>query len=103
MLIGIVNYKRGNKQRQKVQSFSIVSKVCLKFSPNCRIGSCEAEPRFIPLVLCRRLVYSMCTSDIVSFPQIEDETQVSRATQAEQDHYEMHVRAANIVSICIII
>lgn len=32
--------------------------------------------------------------------QIEDETQVSRATQAEQDHYEMHVRAANIVSLC---
>lgn len=31
--------------------------------------------------------------------QIEDETQVSRATQAEQDHYEMHVRAANIVSM----
>lgn len=31
--------------------------------------------------------------------QIEEETQVSRATQAEQDHYEMHVRAANIVSI----
>lgn len=30
--------------------------------------------------------------------QIEDETQVSRATQGEQDHYEMHVRAANIVS-----
>lgn len=29
--------------------------------------------------------------------QVEDETQVSRATQAEQDHYEMHVRAANIV------
>ncbi|XP_029624531.1 mediator of RNA polymerase II transcription subunit 22 isoform X2 [Salmo salar] len=28
---------------------------------------------------------------------VEDETQVSRATQAEQDHYEMHVRAANIV------
>lgn len=32
--------------------------------------------------------------------QIEEETQVSRATQAEQDHYEMHVRAANIVSKC---
>lgn len=32
------------------------------------------------------------------FVQIEDETQVSRPTQAEQDHYEMHVRAANIVS-----
>ncbi|XP_032128811.1 mediator of RNA polymerase II transcription subunit 22-like [Sapajus apella] len=30
-------------------------------------------------------------------PQIEDETQVSRATQGEQDNYEMHVRAANIV------
>ncbi|KAJ0041710.1 hypothetical protein NL108_007937, partial [Boleophthalmus pectinirostris] len=28
---------------------------------------------------------------------IEEETQVSRPTQAEQDHYEMHVRAANIV------
>ncbi|XP_009475364.1 PREDICTED: mediator of RNA polymerase II transcription subunit 22 [Nipponia nippon] len=28
---------------------------------------------------------------------IEDETQVSRATQGEQDNYEMHVRAANIV------
>ena len=35
------------------------------------------------------------------FLQIEDETQVSRATQGEQDHYEMHVRAANIVSIVI--
>lgn len=34
------------------------------------------------------------------FLQIEDETQVSRPTQAEQDHYEMHVRAANIVCIC---
>lgn len=33
------------------------------------------------------------------FVQIEDETQVSRPTQAEQDHYEMHVRAANIVCI----
>lgn len=40
--------------------------------------------------------YSLFT---VFFLQIEDETQVSRATQAEQDHYEMHVRAANIVSI----
>lgn len=35
--------------------------------------------------------------------QVEDETQVSRATQAEQDHYEMHVRAANIVSTFIIL
>lgn len=34
----------------------------------------------------------------LSVLQIEDETQVSRATQGEQDNYEMHVRAANIVS-----
>uniref|UniRef100_A0A3P8TA54 Mediator of RNA polymerase II transcription subunit 22 n=1 Tax=Amphiprion percula TaxID=161767 RepID=A0A3P8TA54_AMPPE len=32
-------------------------------------------------------------TEIVKTAKIEDETQVSRATQAEQDHYEMHVRA----------
>ncbi|XP_020513088.1 mediator of RNA polymerase II transcription subunit 22 [Labrus bergylta] len=36
-------------------------------------------------------------TEIVKTAKIEDETQVARATQAEQDHYEMHVRAANIV------
>ncbi|CAL8251559.1 unnamed protein product [Boreogadus saida] len=36
-------------------------------------------------------------SEIIKTAKIEDETQVSRATQGEQDHYEMHVRAANIV------
>ncbi|KAM8865617.1 mediator of RNA polymerase II transcription subunit 22 isoform X1 [Synchiropus splendidus] len=36
-------------------------------------------------------------TEIIKSAKIEDETQVSRATQAEQDHYEMHVRAANIV------
>ncbi|XP_028313391.1 mediator of RNA polymerase II transcription subunit 22 isoform X1 [Gouania willdenowi] len=36
-------------------------------------------------------------TEIIKTAKIEDETQVSRATQAEQDHYEMHVRAANIV------
>nr|XP_020446344.1 mediator of RNA polymerase II transcription subunit 22 isoform X2 [Monopterus albus] len=36
-------------------------------------------------------------TEIINTAKIEDETQVSRATQAEQDHYEMHVRAANIV------
>ncbi|XP_043967104.1 mediator of RNA polymerase II transcription subunit 22 isoform X2 [Gambusia affinis] len=36
-------------------------------------------------------------TEIVKTAKIEDETQVSRPTQAEQDHYEMHVRAANIV------
>ncbi|MEQ2198871.1 Mediator of RNA polymerase II transcription subunit 22 [Xenoophorus captivus] len=37
-------------------------------------------------------------TEIVKTAKVEDETQVSRPTQAEQDHYEMHVRAANIVS-----
>ncbi|KAM9743299.1 mediator of RNA polymerase II transcription subunit 22 isoform 1-T1 [Menidia menidia] len=36
-------------------------------------------------------------TEIIKLAKIEEETQVSRATQAEQDHYEMHVRAANIV------
>lgn len=40
----------------------------------------------------------MLILDFLICPQIEDETQVSRATQGEQDNYEMHVRAANIVS-----
>ncbi|CAB1332484.1 unnamed protein product, partial [Coregonus sp. 'balchen'] len=35
-------------------------------------------------------------TEIIKTAKVEDETQVSRATQAEQDHYEMHVRAANI-------
>ncbi|XP_061584872.1 mediator of RNA polymerase II transcription subunit 22 [Cololabis saira] len=36
-------------------------------------------------------------TEIIKTAKIEEETQVSRAAQAEQDHYEMHVRAANIV------
>ncbi|XP_066568806.1 mediator of RNA polymerase II transcription subunit 22 [Amia ocellicauda] len=36
-------------------------------------------------------------TEIIKTAKVEDETQVSRATQGEQDHYEMHVRAANIV------
>jgi hypothetical protein len=39
---------------------------------------------------------------VVLFPcefQIEEEGQLHRATQNEQDNYEMQVRAANIVSI----
>ncbi|NXF09685.1 MED22 polymerase, partial [Smithornis capensis] len=36
-------------------------------------------------------------TEIIKTAKIEDETQVSRATQGEQDNYEMHVRAANIV------
>ncbi|XP_060613098.1 mediator of RNA polymerase II transcription subunit 22 isoform X1 [Anolis sagrei] len=36
-------------------------------------------------------------AEIVKTAKIEEETQVSRATQGEQDNYEMHVRAANIV------
>ncbi|XP_043576594.1 mediator of RNA polymerase II transcription subunit 22 isoform X2 [Chiloscyllium plagiosum] len=37
-------------------------------------------------------------TEIVKSARVEDETQVSRATQCEQDHYEMHVRAANIIA-----
>ncbi|XP_062334727.1 mediator of RNA polymerase II transcription subunit 22 isoform X1 [Osmerus eperlanus] len=36
-------------------------------------------------------------TEIIKTAKVEEETQVSRATQGEQDHYEMHVRAANIV------
>ncbi|XP_054502674.1 mediator of RNA polymerase II transcription subunit 22 isoform X6 [Agelaius tricolor] len=36
-------------------------------------------------------------TEIIKTAKIEDETQVARATQGEQDNYEMHVRAANIV------
>ncbi|XP_070811682.1 mediator of RNA polymerase II transcription subunit 22 isoform X2 [Pituophis catenifer annectens] len=36
-------------------------------------------------------------TEIIKSAKIEEETQVSRATQGEQDNYEMHVRAANIV------
>ncbi|XP_043914321.1 mediator of RNA polymerase II transcription subunit 22 isoform X1 [Protopterus annectens] len=36
-------------------------------------------------------------TEIIKTARIEEETQVSRATQSEQDHYEMNVRAANIV------
>nr|XP_033815838.1 mediator of RNA polymerase II transcription subunit 22 isoform X4 [Geotrypetes seraphini] len=36
-------------------------------------------------------------TEIIKTARIEEETQVSRATQGEQDNYEMHVRAANIV------
>nr|KAF6314952.1 mediator complex subunit 22 [Myotis myotis] len=36
-------------------------------------------------------------TEIIKTAKIEDETQVSRATQGEQDNYEMHVRASNIV------
>ncbi|KAM3868510.1 mediator of RNA polymerase II transcription subunit 22-like [Diretmus argenteus] len=36
-------------------------------------------------------------TEIIKTAKIEDETQVSRVTQGEQDHYEMHVRAANMV------
>uniref|UniRef100_G1Q468 Mediator of RNA polymerase II transcription subunit 22 n=1 Tax=Myotis lucifugus TaxID=59463 RepID=G1Q468_MYOLU len=36
-------------------------------------------------------------TEIIKTAKIEDETQVSRATQGEQDNYEMHVRASKIV------
>uniref|UniRef100_T1J9Y9 Mediator of RNA polymerase II transcription subunit 22 n=1 Tax=Strigamia maritima TaxID=126957 RepID=T1J9Y9_STRMM len=36
-------------------------------------------------------------TEIIKLARVEDETQVSRSTQGEQDQYEIHVRAANIV------
>jgi mediator of RNA polymerase II transcription subunit 22 len=39
-----------------------------------------------------------CISEIVKLAKGENETQLSKMTQSEQDTYEMHVRAANIVS-----
>ncbi|XP_064649212.1 mediator of RNA polymerase II transcription subunit 22-like [Lineus longissimus] len=36
-------------------------------------------------------------TEIVKLTKIDDDTQVGKATQGEQDHYEMQVRAANIV------
>ncbi|XP_068105096.1 mediator of RNA polymerase II transcription subunit 22 isoform X2 [Hyperolius riggenbachi] len=36
-------------------------------------------------------------TEIIKSARIEEEHQVSRSTQGEQDNYEMHVRAANIV------
>lgn len=78
--------------------------VCLLFSMkdilvSGSLTSCHVLSRDI-LSLCSKYL-SKCALFSVHcfFSQIEDETQVSRATQAEQDHYEMHVRAANIVSI----
>ncbi|CAE1249952.1 MED22 [Acanthosepion pharaonis] len=35
--------------------------------------------------------------EIIKLARVEDDTQISRMTQAEQDQYEMQVRAANIV------
>jgi hypothetical protein len=37
-------------------------------------------------------------SEIVKLAKGENDTQLSKMTQSEQDTYEMHVRAANIVS-----
>ena len=34
--------------------------------------------------------------------QVEEDSQVNRATQAEQDQYEMQVRAANMVSMLLL-
>ncbi|KAK4018525.1 mediator of RNA polymerase II transcription subunit 22 [Daphnia magna] len=36
-------------------------------------------------------------SEIIKLARVEEETQVSRMTQCEEDHFEMLVRASNIV------
>ena len=38
-------------------------------------------------------------NEIVKLLKVEEESQVSRATQCEEDAFEMQVRAANMVSI----
>uniref|UniRef100_A0A8C2SBX6 Mediator of RNA polymerase II transcription subunit 22 n=1 Tax=Capra hircus TaxID=9925 RepID=A0A8C2SBX6_CAPHI len=59
-------------------------------SPSWTTSPRSSRPPRTPGSSIDRLRHVECT-------QIEDETQVSRATQGEQDNYEMHVRAANIV------
>jgi hypothetical protein len=39
-------------------------------------------------------------AEIIKLAKIEGEGQVSRATQADEDHFEMTVRAANMVKVC---
>ncbi len=43
----------------------------------------------------------ICTLTLQIVFQLDEESQVSRPTQAEEDHYEMQVRASNIVSLSI--
>lgn len=69
------------------------------FFSNCVVYVTSlSSVRFSPTIGCSYTIEKRKNN--VLFLQIEDETQVSRPTQAEQDHYEMHVRAANIVCIC---
>ena len=37
--------------------------------------------------------------EIIKLARVEEESQVSRMTQCEEDHFEMLVRGANIVSL----
>lgn len=41
----------------------------------------------------------MLITEIIKLARVEEETQVSRMTQCEEDHFEMLVRASNIVSL----
>ncbi|CAD5120352.1 DgyrCDS8927 [Dimorphilus gyrociliatus] len=38
--------------------------------------------------------------EIIKLAKVEEDSQISRLTQAEQDQYEMQVRASNIVRAC---
>ena len=40
---------------------------------------------------------------LLKIKQLEEESQITRATQAEDDQYEMNVRASNIVNILFIV
>jgi len=79
------------------------------------LGCANLQPEYIErctehrikkkiLVLCSReyltyisLKYGLFISEIIKLAKGESESQLSRMTQCEQDTYEMHVRAANIV------
>lgn len=68
----------------------------IKTAKVCR-ASASLTAIYFQFLLCMSLNYPPFGFPQCFFLQIEEETQVSRPTQAEQDHYEMHVRAANIV------
>jgi len=46
--------------------------------------------------------YNFLFSEIMKLARVEEESQVSRMTQCEEDHFEMLVRAANIVMLILI-
>ncbi len=53
------------------------------------------------VVIGKKLIFVLCYDiliEIIKLARVEEETQVSRMTQCEEDHFEMLVRASNIVN-----